>query len=370
MRRLSKAGSAGSIAGNLEGILDAMDTGILLLDGALRPRFANSRFFEVWDSQPDDRDGCDTFDGLLARGGTGRGKGAGIDDWAGFAAEHAAAVREGAIQAMPMRFPSGALILCGCAVPPDGGRVLAYTDITGVVQRAVDEAGDRFEAELRFRNETMDAHASDLAALAEAADESRRRVEVARQELEREIAERRELEVRLRELATTDGLTGALNRGALLNNGQTALDRTRESGAVHGLALLMIDVDHFKSINDRYGHPGGDAALRHLAAILHAELRGGDLLGRLGGEEFAVVLSHVSSDEAEAVAERLVAAVAGRSVLFEGRSIHMTVSIGLAMAGRREQSIDQVLLRADIALYRAKGSGRNRVVIDGRSEAA
>ena len=370
MRRLSKTGSAGSIAGNLEGILDALDIGIVLLDGALRPRFANSRFFEVWDSRPEDADGWDTFDGLLARGGTGRGNSAGIDDWAGFAAEHAAAVREGAIPAMPMRFPGGALILCGCAVPPDGGRVLTYTDIAGVVQREVDEAVDRFEAELRFRNETMETHASDLAALAEAADASSRRVEVARLELEREIAERRELETRLRELATIDGLTGTLNRGALLNNGQVAMDRTRESGPVQGLALLMIDVDHFKSINDRYGHPGGDAALRHLASILRAELRRGDLLGRLGGEEFAVVLPHVSSDEAEAVAERLVAAVAGRSVLFEGRWIHLTVSVGLAMAGRREQSIEQVLSRADIALYRAKGSGRNRVAIDRRPEAA
>ncbi len=368
MGRLWKTGPAAIAAESLEHALNSIDTGILGLDPEFRPAFANTRFFEIWRTRPDDAGSPVTVDDLLARGGTASGSSADEDAWIAFAADHAQALRLDDIPAEPLRFPDGSIVLCGRARRPAGGLSISYTDITAAVRREVDEAIDQLDAEARFRNEVLENHAADLAALAETADESTRRVEVARRELEREIAERRELEAKLRELATTDGLTGILNRAAWLAGCQEEMDRIRETG--RGLALLMIDVVHFKSINDRYGHPGGDAALRQLAVTLRAEIRRGDVLGRLGGEEFAIALPGASPEESEVIAERLVERVASSPAAFDGRLIYMTVSIGLAIASRRETTVDQVLGRADIALYRAKGSGRNRAVIDRRADAA
>ena len=358
MGQFAKTEQAGTAAEAMKNVLNSVDIGILRLDPILRPRFANTRFFEIWGTHPADPREWKTVDELFARGGTAREQASTRDDWTAFAADHAPSVRSGNTRTEPLRFPDGALVLCGCYVAPGGGRLITYTDITSAVRREVDEALSHTGAELRFRGDLMETHATDLATLAEAADESARRVEVAR----------RELEAKLRELATIDGLTGALNRAACLAGCQRELDREREAG--RGLALLMIDVDHFKCVNDRYGHPGGDAALRHLASTLRSETRRGDLLGRLGGEEFAIGLPGAPLAEAEAIAERLVAKVGDSPASFEGRSIHMTVSIGLAIAGRQENAVDQVLGRADVALYRAKGSGRNRAAIDRRADAA
>jgi diguanylate cyclase (GGDEF)-like protein len=163
-------------------------------------------------------------------------------------------------------------------------------------------------------------------------------------------------------MATTDGLTGSLNRAGFLALSQTELER---SFATRGrLTLLMLDVDHFKSVNDRYGHAGGDVALRHLVAVVGKQIRRSDLLGRLGGEEFAILLPVIAPKEAESLAERLVALVAGTPVAHGDRSISLTVSIGVAFATRTDRSIEQIIARADDALYRAKAGGRNRVVSD------
>jgi diguanylate cyclase (GGDEF)-like protein len=137
-----------------------------------------------------------------------------------------------------------------------------------------------------------------------------------------------------------------------------------------GIAMMMLDVDHFKSINDRYGHAGGDQALKHLVTTLSNRIRRGDLLGRLGGEEFAILLPSVAAAEAERLAERLVAHIAASPVNYGGRLIEMTISIGLTMTNGADRSIEQVIARADDALYRAKESGRNRVVKDMPVEAA
>jgi diguanylate cyclase (GGDEF)-like protein len=215
-------------------------------------------------------------------------------------------------------------------------------------------------AELRFRTEMLEEQGAHLASLAEEADESARKVEIARLDLENEIAERRNLEKELRRLATTDGLTGVLNRSALLAAGQHEMDWVRPVG--QAVVLLMIDVDHFKAINDRYGHGGGDLALQHLVAMLRFGLREGDLLGRLGGEEFAIVLQSGSAEIAEVVAERLRSRVEAEHVAFGDEIIEMTISIGLAVRQAGDQSIERLMARADAALYHAKRSGRNRVM--------
>jgi two-component system cell cycle response regulator len=158
------------------------------------------------------------------------------------------------------------------------------------------------------------------------------------------------------ELAVTDALTGLRNRRYVRRH----LDQMLRSGAP--VAVLMIDADHFKSLNDRYGHATGDAALRELARRLRQHLRAVDVVARYGGEEFLAVISGAGLDEAEAVAERLRLAVAEEP--FEmpelGLRLQITVSIGVAVAGP-DATVDSLIAEADEALYRAKELGRNRV---------
>jgi diguanylate cyclase (GGDEF)-like protein len=125
-------------------------------------------------------------------------------------------------------------------------------------------------------------------------------------------------------------------------------------------ALLLLDLDHFKTVNDKWGHLAGDAALRQFASTVAAELRGGDLLARLGGEEFAVALADRRTDQAENLAERIRRAVAALRVSAGAADIRLTVSIGVASI-RDTDSLDALLKEADLALYQAKASGRDRV---------
>ena len=125
------------------------------------------------------------------------------------------------------------------------------------------------------------------------------------------------------------------------------------------LAVAMVDIDHFKTINDRYGNQAGDEVLRALSEACSECLRDRDIMGRLGGEEFACVLPDTSSEQAMLTAERLRAAVAFRKIRLEdGREVAITVSIGVAVFRETESDIDAVLHRADQALYRAKFDGR------------
>ena len=163
-----------------------------------------------------------------------------------------------------------------------------------------------------------------------------------------------------------DDLTGVLARRALLQQGERLLARWQRESA--GVAVMMLDVDHFKQVNDRHGHGAGDQLLIGITQAMAGALRAQDLLGRMGGEEFAVVLPGVSPAEAHAIAERLRRAVEQQPFgALDGASepLHATVSIGLvhsaSMGG--EVDMDMLLLAADAALYRAKAEGRNRVAL-------
>ena len=123
-------------------------------------------------------------------------------------------------------------------------------------------------------------------------DANARRAEEAKCQLEREIVERLQLEAELRRLATMDALTGALNRRRFFELGQLKLTHDRDVS--QEIAVLMVDIDHFKLINDRHGHPVGDEALKHVVRRLRSALRQGDLIGRLGGEEFAIMLPAIT----------------------------------------------------------------------------
>ncbi len=161
-----------------------------------------------------------------------------------------------------------------------------------------------------------------------------------------------------RHAASTDYLTGLLNRRAFLENALKLCARQAEgSGPV---TLLMFDLDHFKSINDRFGHAVGDEALRVFAQAIRKGMRASDIVGRLGGEEFAAIVAE-PMDVAAVIAERVRAGFETAGAVIAGQAIGATVSIGAATATDVVTNIDALIARADVALYRAKGEGRNRL---------
>ena len=167
----------------------------------------------------------------------------------------------------------------------------------------------------------------------------------------------------LHRLATTDALTGIANRRHLMDIGHREFTRARRYD--HELAVLMLDIDHFKLINDRWGHPTGDRTIRAVADALTTMARGQDIGGRLGGEEFALVLPATTLDGARSIAERLRLVVQdNRNVQADdGQPVRFTVSIGVAALSASDSTFDHLLQRADRALYQAKDGGRNLVVV-------
>jgi two-component system, cell cycle response regulator len=168
------------------------------------------------------------------------------------------------------------------------------------------------------------------------------------------------------ERTVCDALTGLYNRAYLLNQIGVLAERSASQGI--GLAVLMLDIDHFKQINDRYGHLAGDDVLRQVAAVIRESTRSEDLVARFGGEEFVVVLPVSVPDLAADRAERIRSNLAERTVMAEGTGIRVTASIGLAFApAGRSRNEMALIMTADEALYRAKAEGRNRVVFGHRA---
>jgi len=165
-------------------------------------------------------------------------------------------------------------------------------------------------------------------------------------------------------LSRTDALTGLANRRAF--DQRLAEEVSRAERHHVPLALLVIDVDHFKAYNDLYGHPAGDACLRQVANVLReCAARPSDLVARLGGEEFAVLLPHQGSADAMQVAEHCLRAVESAAIAHAGSPVapHVTVSVGVVASSRPAQEGAALLAAADAALYRAKRQGRRRVVL-------
>ncbi len=172
------------------------------------------------------------------------------------------------------------------------------------------------------------------------------------------------LRVRGREMETaisTDFLTTVHSRRYVTDAGNAAVERAL--GSDFNLAVAVVDIDHFKRINDRFGHATGDEVLKAVAAAMRAACRDSDILGRYGGEEFAVLLQGINRDHALAAAERLRQAVAGVAVRCGDQTIAPTASVGVACLSPADKAFDHLLIRADRALYQAKAQGRNRVVI-------
>ena len=180
-----------------------------------------------------------------------------------------------------------------------------------------------------------------------------------------DITERKALELRLADLAQRDPLTGLLNRRAILAH-LDGLHKDRRQ-ILQPVCLMMIDVDHFKSINDQHGHAVGDEVLRTVSQSLVAQLRDSDRVGRIGGEEFLVVLGSTDLPHAQQVAERLRHELSELTVTCVNQPLRITVSIGLAQSHTNEEDWADVIGRADAGLYEAKRAGRNRVVVANQS---
>jgi diguanylate cyclase (GGDEF)-like protein len=205
-------------------------------------------------------------------------------------------------------------------------------------------------------------------ALRDARDELEQRVNERTAELMRtnqklveEIAERKHMEQRLEEISRTDYLTGILNRRAMTKALEDAPGSVMSEE--QSFCVILIDLDHFKDINDKYGHAVGDLTLRHAVERLRNGIRENDLLARWGGEEFLIMAPQTSISEAESLAKRLCSNLAGGRVAADGVSVGITGSFGVTRY-RLGEDIDACLKRTDNALYAAKTQGRNRIVVN------
>lgn len=186
------------------------------------------------------------------------------------------------------------------------------------------------------------------------------RAEIARHaQTEQQLIERNK---ELLQLASTDLLTGLLNRRAVMQQALSELRRAKRYQK--DLAVLMLDIDHFKQINDQYGHAAGDKVLRDFAVLCQQSIRDTDLLGRYGGEEFILVLPEVDLQTAILSAERIRMTVSQHHfTLTDNTALQLSCSIGIAMYLPERDDLDKLLLRADQALYQAKHQGRNRCAV-------
>ncbi|MEJ2611912.1 MAG: diguanylate cyclase [Candidatus Thiodiazotropha sp.] len=162
--------------------------------------------------------------------------------------------------------------------------------------------------------------------------------------------------------AHTDSLTGVANRGRFMELAEAEMARARRYGNPY--AVFLLDIDHFKEVNDKHGHKSGDVVLREFTSIMKQVLREVDIIGRIGGEEFAVLLPQTEPKKASRVAERLRETIASTNIAITNDTpLQITVSIGISLPSANSNLIDEILRKADTALYMAKNSGRNRVCV-------
>jgi diguanylate cyclase (GGDEF)-like protein len=165
----------------------------------------------------------------------------------------------------------------------------------------------------------------------------------------------------LHQLSITDGLTGLLNRKHILELLDREISRSRRYG--HPVSVLMLDIDHFKNVNDTYGHQTGDAVMRRLADCLCETVRENDLVGRYGGEEFLILLPDSNARNSAQTAQRIRKMVQDLEIETSNENVSVTVSIGVSSYPQYGQDANAVICAADAALYQAKSSGRNQVVL-------
>jgi diguanylate cyclase (GGDEF)-like protein len=277
--------------------LDHVNSGIMILDAGLHAHYSNPVLHKLFKVFSAEQIRNDRpYYGDLLQAAAA----ASAVDLEDYVARRLAWVASGDAAATDLNMSDGTVLRCQLARLPNGGRMLIYSDVTDIVRAA--------------------------------------------QEMER--------------LATIDGMTGIYNRRHFLTLADREWDRARRYG--RPLSFLMIDIDYFKAINDRFGHEIGDRAIVHVAHLAGGCKRSSDVLARIGGEEFALLLPETEIAQAEAVAERLRCEVAQSPLADVAHSA--TVSIGVATADDDMAGISDLMKKADQALYAAKRNGRNRVM--------
>jgi diguanylate cyclase (GGDEF)-like protein len=279
--------------------LDNVDSGLLVLNKELRAVYSNPVLHTMFRANSSDE--IRETKPLYADMLAASAQAVAVD-LEDYVARRLAWVQSGDSKPMDLAMTDGTVLRCHLAVLPDDGRMLIYSDVTDIVRNA--------------------------------------------EELER--------------LATTDGMTGIYNRRHFLTLADREWDRARRYG--RPISVLMIDIDYFKSINDDFGHQVGDEMIVHLANLARDCKRECDVLARIGGEEFALLLPETDLSQAQVVAERLRSEVAAKSLVVASRSIPATVSIGVATLVTAMSNISDLMKAADQALYDAKHAGRNQVI--------
>lgn len=206
-----------------------------------------------------------------------------------------------------------------------------------------------FDAELQLEAQTLPVEVRFSSYQHNGCDDDERAMEV------RDISKRKELELYLTMLASHDELTGALNRRAFFMQMEKLIYRPS--------MVFLLDLDHFKQINDNYGHSAGDTALQEFVQTVKVTLPEGAYMGRLGGEEFALTLENTELMQALDVAEKLHNSIRELDIIYKHQTIKLTVSIGIAQWLDANESIDHVLHKADQALYLAKDKGRDQTQV-------
>jgi diguanylate cyclase (GGDEF)-like protein len=293
----------------LRGALDQMEQGICLLDEFMNTQFMNRAVRRLWHVSDEQADRKPPYVELVSDARKTGTFGVPPDELNRFISNRIALVRAGDPTPMDIPHGDGRTIRSQCAVLPNGGRMVTYTDVTDLVRRA-----NQFE-----------------------------------------------------QLATIDGLTGLGNRRQFDTLAEAEWQRFQRCH--RPLSLMLVDLDHFKQINDQYGHEAGDQAIKELAAIFAESKRGTDIVARLGGDEFAMLLPETDLEQALAAAERLRGAVIGRNRRSGDHSTAITLSIGVATATLSMSGIKALMRKADGALYEAKEAGRNCTRATSESEA-
>ncbi len=285
----------------LSTIVDDLDYGIVVLDAERRVQFVNRAFRKFWRVPDEVAESRPSFIKLMYHGRGTTAYAVAQHRLGDYLAKQLESIRTGQEGPLNIRLSSGEVIRFRCKALPDGGRLLTYGNVSDLVHEA--EALER--------------------------------------------------------LATIDGMTGLNNRRNFLALAETEWARFRRYG--RPLALLMFDIDHFKSVNDSYGHDVGDEVIMAVADVLQKDKRASDIAGRMGGEEFALVLPEATLDSAVAAGERLRKLLADRVIAAQGRRIPVTISVGASICHAGMDGVGELIKEADLALYEAKRSGRNRV---------
>ena len=406
----------------LRSALDEIQIGIVLLDSDLRAQIINRAFRQMWKLPDQVADSRPAFAALMYHGRDTNAYQITPADLDAYIANRVGLVQAGDTSALDLRRSNGEVIRMQCAALPNGGRMLSYTFVTDIVRHAdeleilrnaLDNISDGvllLDADLNvhFRQQegaglfwpdgrtgrSLDPPFAkvlvDSGAHGVPPDQieaySARRIEAIRtmepKAQDMQLADGRHVRVHctvtpnggrmlsycditdlirnaelLEKLATIDSMTGLYNRRHFLTLAEAEWSRFQRYQ--RPLSMLMIDIDHFKSVNDRYGHAVGDQAIISVATACQQGKRASDAVGRLGGEEFAVLLPETDQAQAAIVAERIRESIAGHVLSVHDVQFKLTISVGIAAATASMSGIDALLRAADQALYQAKSDGRN-----------